>query len=339
MIGAGHLMRCLALAEGLRARGAEAVFVTRTLHLRYLAAIERRGFRYVPIPAALALAEDAQAVAGLDADGDVAGVVVDRYGLPADYFTRLRTLRPAWKLAYVDDLGERFDSADLVVNQNITADAADYGQADETGLVVLAGSGYALLRSEFRRQPREAFTVRADVSRILLTLGGSDPHDHTPRLLAALDRLDPRIEIHVVAGPGCGHPGVIAQFAVARPRIKIHVDVEDMYGLMRTMDLSVNGSGSTLWELCYVGLPNVAYVLADNQAAVAARTHALGCSFSLGPIEAFDPARLLEAVHRLIAAPAERRRMSERGSEVIDGLGVDRVAEAFLTPRAVGVPA
>jgi UDP-2,4-diacetamido-2,4,6-trideoxy-beta-L-altropyranose hydrolase len=333
-IGAGHLMRSLALAEGLRGGGAEPVFVTRTSHAGYLGEIARRGFRHVSVPGPVAVADEPALMAGLGPADAVAAAVVDRYGLPDDYFLRLRTLRPAWKLAHIDDLGAGFQGVDLVVNQNLGADALSYPR----GVSVLAGSPYALLRSEFRTGPRLAFAVRPRVSRVLVTLGGGDCSGPALRVLAALDGFEPGAEVHVVAGHGLAAAALRA-FAADRPWIRIRTDVADMCGLMRQMDVSINGAGSTLWELCYVGLPNILYVLADNQARAAEAAAALACSLALGRIEAFEPAPLRAALRRLIDAPEERRRMSERARQAVDGRGVDRVTRALLSLCLSGVAA
>lgn len=330
-IGAGHLMRCLALAEGFKEHGTEPVFVSRTRHPAYVRALQQRGFAWTAIEEELPFEEEPATIARLRPPGTVAGVVVDGYWLPQDYFVRIRALEPAWTLAYIDDLGQLSDGIDLLINQNLSADERSYPGADEKGVRILAGPRYALLRSEFRKRPHNGSTRRAGVSRILLTLGGGDTANHTLRILRALDSLDPRIELHVVQGPGFRHRADVDAYASARPRVRLWSDVPDMCQLMLGMDLSINGSGSTLWELYYLGLPNILYVLADNQAPVAERAHALGCSLSLGSIARFDPRALLEAVQRLVDSPEERGRMSERARDVVDGSGVDRVSTVFLS--------
>jgi UDP-2,4-diacetamido-2,4,6-trideoxy-beta-L-altropyranose hydrolase len=329
-IGAGHLMRCVALAEGFRDHGVEPVFVTRTRHAKCLETVKRRGFDLTEIPNDFPMEDEGTVMAELDPIGTVTGLVVDRYGLPKDYFVRLRAVRPTWTLAHIDDLGHLFDGVDLVVNQNIWADETCYAGATAQGTLVLAGSRYTLLRTEFRKRPRPSFAVRPAVCRILLTLGGSDPYDRAVRVLSALDWLDPRVEVDVVEGPGFRNHDALDALASSRASVRIHVDLTDMYELMRHVDLSINGSGSTLWELYYLGVPTILYVLADNQAAVAERAHALGCSLSLGPIEPFDPRVLREAVERLMDSPDARRRMSRLARQMVDGLGVERVTNAFL---------
>ena len=220
----------------------------------------------------------------------------------------------------------------LIVNQNIYAKESDWSCRDtRRSFTVLAGPKYALLRSEFRRRAPGSSRRQGEVSKILLTLGGNDLANHTLRILKALDQFEIKAEMHIVLGPGFRHSGEIATFASGRPYFRIWSHVSDMRELMGQMDLSINGSGSTLWELYYMGLPNIIYVLADNQARVAERAHELGCSVSLGPIEKFDPEALHRELKKMINSPQARESMSKKVRQVVDGLGVDRVTRTFLS--------
>ncbi|MDP3703825.1 MAG: UDP-2,4-diacetamido-2,4,6-trideoxy-beta-L-altropyranose hydrolase [Candidatus Omnitrophota bacterium] len=331
-VGAGHLMRCLALAEGLRERGFEPVFFTRTQHPEYLKAINHRGFSWTSLPERTPVDAEPDALAAFPNPETIAAVVVDRYDLPSDYFLSIRARQPHWTLAYLDDWGHAVEGVDLMINQNIDADEQQYQRhPGERAARIFAGTRFALLRSEFRQRPRPMANRHRAVSKILLTLGGSDRDNHTRRLLQAISSVDEAIEIHVVLGPGFQHHQDIAACADGSPRVRVWANVPDMYELMREMDLSVNGSGSTLWELYYMGLPNILYILGENQLKVAEVANAQGCSLCLGPIESFDPETFRQAVNRLIHSPEERVRISERARQAVDGLGVERVANEILS--------
>ena len=81
-MGAGHVMRCLALAEGFREQGLRPIFLTRTEEPLYLAAIRQRGFSWVRIPKSVEIRDEPRAMVELECDETVAGLVVDYYDLP-----------------------------------------------------------------------------------------------------------------------------------------------------------------------------------------------------------------------------------------------------------------
>jgi UDP-2,4-diacetamido-2,4,6-trideoxy-beta-L-altropyranose hydrolase len=102
MLGTGHLMRCLALAEALGKKGAESLFVCRDLDGNVAWLVERQGWRVSLLPdldcgddTAGAIGkeweEDANAtVALLDKIGGADWVVVDHYGLGSAWERRVR---------------------------------------------------------------------------------------------------------------------------------------------------------------------------------------------------------------------------------------------------------
>src|SRR5229473_2946400 len=123
--GLGHVRRCIALAEGLRGRGATVMFVVPDF--RVLAAtVERAGF-----PARTVEPEEAATLAvtrGIARELGAAAVVLDGYGIPED------ALRPALApiTAVIDDLADRELPVDVVINGNVYGPRLAYRVAPHT---------------------------------------------------------------------------------------------------------------------------------------------------------------------------------------------------------------
>jgi len=189
--------------------------------------------------------------------------------------------------------------------------------------VLLLGPEYALLDPGFGSPPRRS--LRDDVRRVLVTLGGDPPADALAAAVRAVRRAAPAAAIDLALGPfaqaldGTGN-GVTA-----------HRGLDSLRELMLGADLAVTGGGMTLYECLATGVPAVGICLADNQRAnVDALSQAgliLGAEHSLE-----------NAVRRLATDSALRRAMSARGRQVVDGRGAARVADAIERARlAVGV--
>ena len=153
-IGAGHVMRCLALAEAwTRAGGCASVAgsLSPQLHER-LAAAE--------LDAVDASGDGADVVERLAPDA----IVLDGYSFGLDDQERLRRLAP---LLVVDDRPRLARYAcDLLLDQNAGAEAHAYSAP---GARQLLGARYALVRREIRSARR---ATRLGGSRVLVSLGG-----------------------------------------------------------------------------------------------------------------------------------------------------------------------
>src|SRR2546423_13156523 len=120
-IGAGHLMRCLALADELRARGFECHFVSRPSEGGLLGLVSARGHTVHALRATASREEDldeARDAADVCAVLELLGpscVVVDHYQLSAAWEAPIRA-HSALLLA-IDDIG-RAHSCDLLLDQN-----------------------------------------------------------------------------------------------------------------------------------------------------------------------------------------------------------------------------
>ena len=239
-IGTGHVMRCLTLADALRAHGASCRFICRDAE---------------------------QTLAALGAS-PVDWLIVDHYALDAAWG---RALRPACRrLAVIDDLADRPHDCDLLLDQNLGRSAADYAGLVLAGCKVLAGAAYALLRPEFAALREYSLARRraGGLKRLLVAMGGVDKDNVTGSILAALRGcdLDRAAEITVVMGSKAPWLEQVKAQADLMPwPTRVEVNVAHMAQLMAVSDLAIGAAGTTAWERCCLGLPSLVMVLAANQ--------------------------------------------------------------------------
>src|SRR3989449_7685191 len=156
-VGLGHLRRCQALATALGSRG---------VTVRLLVAGDSDGgasrleWTRDPVRAVEALATWRPEI-----------VVVDSYHAGAELLERAAALAAC--AVVVDDLADRPLPVHLVVNGACHASRLAYRGRPDT--VFLLGPEYALLDPGFGEAPRRS--LRDDVRRVLVTLGGDPPPD------------------------------------------------------------------------------------------------------------------------------------------------------------------
>ena len=332
-LGSGHVMRCLTLAEVLRARGATVQFICRPDHGHLGARITGQGFglHWLPDTAVWHADADAQhTLAALGPTGcDV--LLVDHYALGAAWQT---TLRPACRrLVVVDDLADRPHAADLLVDQNLGRQPADYDGLLPGGATRLIGPTWALLRPEFAAARAASLARRADgrLQHLLISMGGADPQQATLQVLRALAHspLPADAQVTVVLGAIADTRPAIAELLPTLPwRSRLCMDVTDMAPLLAVADMAIGAAGGSAWERCCLGLPTALLVLADNQRPGTRALVAAGAALDLGGVA--DLPATLPAALQQAADPTTLQRLSAAAAAATDGLGAQRVADAVL---------
>jgi L-amino acid N-acyltransferase YncA len=195
------------------------------------------------------------------------------------------------------------------------------------GANILAGSLNALLRPEFAAERDPALDRRQappENARILVTMGTTDPGGISEKIVdAALD-----------ASPGCVVDIVIGSQAAgeqgrARDRVSVHVDSQHMARLMRDADIAIGAAGATSWERCCLGLPSIAFILAENQRAGALALAETGAAIAIEQVAEVGP-----ELGALLADAPRFARMSAAAAAIVDGNGTRRVVQAMLGERS-----
>ncbi len=324
--GTGHVMRCLALAQVWQRDGGTVIFAM----ARSTAAIEER-LRSEPVEIAVIHGNpggggDLQQTLDLAFLHKAAWVVVDGYHFDAHYISRLQNAVP---VLLIDDNGELDSySSELVLNQNAHASEGMYAKRTPRTQLLL-GPRYALLRKEFTVYRDWVRSVSEPGTRVLLTMGGSDPRDLTPRILSALAGLSiDGLEIRVVVGGSAENRGGVVAAAARFPgRIEVMSNVVNMAELMAWADLAIAGAGTTCWEMCLLGLPAIVIVVAENQRFIAAHLAEIGAAVNAGPSASIDCPALAQMAAELLGNWPARLKMSQSARQLVDGKGSERVVE------------
>lgn len=325
-MGTGHVMRCLALAQVLRDRGASCAFLSTEQPGHLLEHIRERGFEVTALPVAAAT-DPARTLAALRGD-TFDWLVVDHYALDALWE---RGLRPACRrLLAIDDLADRPHDCDLLLDQNVGRSADAYRHLVPAACRVLAGPGHAVLRPEFAELRAASLARRATAAarKLLVTLGGSDPQDMSSRVLDALAgcALPPDSAITVVMGAKAPHLASVRAAASRLPwPTEVVVNASDMAQRMAQSDLAIGAAGTTALERCCLGLPSLVLILADNQRAGALALAAAGAAVLLPEGDRW-PAELRQRLPALVADQAALQGLQQRSAQITDGLGAGRVA-------------
>lgn len=350
-IGTGHLMRCLALAEALRAGGAECIFLGRVSGLGALAKyITDAGHVLLSLPQFEDSVPDtdgpphagwlhggqendsAACLAALGGQPPIDWLVVDHYAIDCRWESKMRQVTS--RIMVIDDLADRQHDCDLLLDQSLIDDMDErYNGLVPEYCIRLLGPRYALLRKEFATQEALPKKITTEEPRLLVMFGGADLQNLTLRTIELLVAMDWGGDVDVVAGPLYKHLAQLRRMVSRLAQGHLHVSANNVATLMRKADLALGSPGVASWERCACALPAITIAQADNQEGIGHTLGEAGANFYLGRAELLTDAALSAALSALLANESARKAMSRAAAAVCDGQGVRRVASRLLTSQ------
>lgn len=324
-MGTGHLMRCLALAEYWRERGGEVVLAT---HCRLKLLLDRFRSEAVEIMRPTYPAASTGEADEISAEtGSAAWIALDGYHFTAEYHECLS--KNGRRVLLIDDNGHagRY-TADLVLDQNLTAAESNYRERCRRTRVLL-GTKYILLRREFRTANRDRSKQDGERTKVLVSMGGSDPENVMAKVLRALCGCD-HVEIRAVIG--AGNQFLPALHEIVRrsvPSMKLETNA-NMPSLMCWTDIAISAAGATLWELAFMGVPTLTVELMEHQRSIAQAFAKSGAGINLGWHGDLEDAKIVRELQSLATDPLRCCAMSAKGRHLVDGRGVERVFAAMM---------
>lgn len=337
-VGMGHVMRCLTIAEELLRLREEVLFITADIRPADL--IKKRGFavrtlstRYEDMEAELpGLTAVLRESAG-SKEAEKKKILVDSYFVTPRYLEKLRT---AAKVILMDDEKRQVYPCDGLVNYNIFGRTLGYERDYPARTRLFLGCEYMPLGEQFRDR---AYTVREKTEHILLTTGGGDG---CHMALAMAGRLAGKSSEerrtspvwHIVCGPYHPDTGALEEIAAECGILKIHKNVTHMSELMLKCDIAVSAAGSTLYELCSIGIPAVGFYFVENQRRNMETFAELTPIRNAGDFSA-QPESVLDFIEEEVETLCREKKLREEISRsmrtIVDGRGAKRLAEGFCS--------
>ncbi|MGV2989265.1 UDP-2,4-diacetamido-2,4,6-trideoxy-beta-L-altropyranose hydrolase [Vibrio sp. E150_011] len=336
LIGSGHVMRCLVLADQLKLKGHEVLFACSPLEGDMRPFIQERGFDVatLPMPQKIITPKyDADYGAWLQKSVDQDAedfietvtcsdlVITDHYAIGEQWQRQIRKSLDC-RLFAIDDLA-RIHDADIILDQTLGRSESDY---EGSCTNVLLGCEYAMLQPAFSRKRTLALSRKCagTIPQVLVSMGGVDAPNATLKVLESLSqKVD--AQFTVLLSSRAPHYKEVTQWCAIQSNV-VHLDfVSDMAGLMLEHDIAIGAPGTTSWERACLGLPNIVIPLADNQRLICEQLVRYDASIS---VEIKDISwKLIDAYRDVL----ERwMTFKQANLAICDGLGVNRVVEKII---------
>ncbi len=350
-MGTGHVMRCLSLAWGLLEKGCSIQFICRAHPGNLITKVEQEGFKvhtlgfqqnqnlvfsevesnglYHAEWLGVTQQQDAEDCQSILNEINPDWLIVDHYGIDHTWQKQLRSYYQ--KLMVIDDIGDRYQDCDLLLDQNYGSDLDKYKNLIPSTCKLLAGPTYALLRPDFALWRGISLNRRAcknNFETLLITMGGADPDNYTGEVLKQLSTLKLAAikNIIIVMGATALHLEKVQKQAKSMSiNTNVKTNVSNMAEIMAYADLAIGASGSTSWERCCLWLPTIQMVIAENQRQIASTLAKDKVVLLMDNIKKL-PELLVEAQTKLVE-------LSQFSADNCDGKGVLRVCRHLLESK------
>lgn len=251
-------------------------------------------------------------------------IIVDSYLADKEFYESIFPLTQY--PVFIDDNRRLEFPHGIILNGSIYGESMNYPSPKEGSN--LLGAKYIPLRNEFWDVPDK--TVRLDINSVLITFGGQDIRNLTPRILRSLSRNYPSLKKNVVIGNGFTNIDQINEAKDKNTILHYAPDASMMLQLMLEADAAITAAGQTIYELARIGVPTIAIAVVDNQLNSMAGWFKE--DFLIDNINYLNPNlehKILLSFSNLQKRPV-RERLSKLGRQKVDGGGAKRVVQALI---------
>ena len=162
---------------------------------------------------------------------------------------------------YVDDNNRLDYPKGIVING--TLDTSDMGYLERDDITYLIGNEFIPLRKDF--WDIQKLKINDSIENILITMGGNDLRNLTPKILELLNDNFPKVNKKVIIADSFKNTKEIESLKNEYVELIYSPNSVEIINAMSSVDLAISASGQTLYELACIGVPTIAIGIIDNQ--------------------------------------------------------------------------
>ena len=236
----------------------------------------------------------------------------------------------AAKIICLDDTKYGFQYAHAVINPIVFLKATP--ATHQNPCPYYPGPSYMVLDSRYTDIKTSQDTWNWRGKRLLVTMGGTDSWDITPKVIRSLSPFFTGEGFHlsVTVGPGFAKRNVLIEWInkFSNGAVTIYSDPPWLGDVMYEHDLIICGGGITLYEGAVLGRPILAIANEPHEVQSIDLFLANGNVLAyVGYRDDWPETRLQELVRTKLSAPEALIRLRSKGLRLVDGKGLERVVD------------
>jgi UDP-2,4-diacetamido-2,4,6-trideoxy-beta-L-altropyranose hydrolase len=315
-IGLGHITRCTSIYQAFEKAGIESqLIVNGDQTVRDLLRDKNcKVFNWL---------NDRKILLATVKNADI--VFIDSYLAGCDLYEKIANVVKT--AVYIDDDIRINYPKGFVLNGAIHAEQMPYPKIKEVNY--LLGARYAPLRKEFWDVP--AKPIRDNLGTVMITFGGADIHNLTPKVLKWLTDACPEMFKKVIIAKSFQNTAEIERLKDSNTELIYYPNAAEMKKVMLESDIAISAGGQTLYELARIGVPTIGICIAENQLHNIEGWRNSGFLKYVGWYSDENLEQRLKSSLRYLANKRIRMHTSEIGRKVIDGQGYKHIINAINT--------
>jgi len=317
VIGSGHIYRSSALADELIKNGKSVVFIIKNKKNFYNHIC---GKKYHCID--LKTENDDECIKKCQKLKGIKNLILDLQKNNEKYAKKLKN---NYFIISMDDEGKKKIYSNIIINGQIGKFNYNYSFND-VNTKHLLGTDYIILRNSFHKLSKKLFISKKPIKKILLAFGGSDDEDVIRKILPFL--LSRNFQLTVILGTTYPYSNIIFLLSKKHKNLQIKKSVKEVAPIYLKNDIAIASSGMTSYELACLGIPSLFIPSGEHQYKIAKEFMKKGFGINYGFWDD-DYDHFSKALSKF-SSYNFRRKMANRGKEIVDGKGVFRVVKDLI---------
>lgn len=339
-IGAGHVFRCITLAEKLLEYNINCTFFARNI-TKYLIDVITKKFKIVLLDKIdisfahinqysewLGVNEEFDAIEFISKANNLKfeAIIVDHYAI--SWIWEKIVINKFQKIMVIDDLANRKHYSNLLIDQSIGRKANCYSGLVPSTCSVLAGTKFALIDQEFDIN-KKRIVKRFE---LLINFGGVDKENYTMHVLNILShsKIANINSIKILIGKDYPFKSkLIDLIKKINYRVVLVEAPSNVAQEVAECKFAIGAGGTSLLERSVLSLPSIIYATAENQLHICKEYIKQNLGFLIHRDEKYEKSKLVSAICKLLLEDQFLKK-SEANRKFIDIKGVDRVSIQFM---------
>ncbi len=319
--GFGDLITTMAIAQRLR-DDFEFIYAVKD-HPQSVRFLKTKGYEVVPLPKDNKNVEDMDIIRGLMKKRSVQYSIIELVPQDPDF---LREISSLMETMVIDFFGGFEVWSKIILRWDLDASEKDYGFKKNT--IKLFGPGFVPISAGIISSAGNRKKDINDLRKVIVSFGATDAFNLSRKVLDVILSEGLDYEFTFILGPGYRDYRSFEERVnrAEKKNLKIMQYPDDIYKVFQSADLVISAGGFTAFELAYLGVPFIGMSEASWERKRLALMEKEGiCRFIRSDIRKGLPKQL-----RVLENTKVRKAMSDRAKTLVDGKGMDRIAEIML---------
>ncbi len=334
IIGWGHVMRCIGLAEEFKKAGINSIFITKRENVNIFEKISEFGFKVEALAHKIDFYKESRLVVNIINKYQAKTLVIDLSNKRTledlnsfkKYIDYLR--KQIKNITFIDGLNNEGILSKIKIPINIAivpyvgAETEIFKRHSKS--TYLLGSQYAVIRRELLQRSADFKPIPKKASNILVLPGGSLNKIFLSKIINALDLITVNdLHFKIISNKGIEFNQLILK--KSKLRIEIIENTSAMSKLYNWADIAISASGLTMYELAYMGIPSIVISHNKMHERIIDIFLSKGSIIHLGSKQMVTSKAIALSIDNLVNNQSKRSLMSLNGRSIVDGKGAKRI--------------